>query len=912
MAIENLSPVEISLLTGRWEPQVTDLKSSVSDLAKMVVECQFRNALRSPTARRLFRTSSGNLDGSLQESLDLLIEPGHDSVNEEVERLALAVACMHAFIQANWTGPDLDLSPLEVLTDYTGASSSLTEEIIDAKAISELAYGGEPAYHLAKVPVFLRLSQILLALPYKHLKSIPWWRLRTSLIHQSILDDPVSPPVDFRVSLETLSVTLTTEPDLAGRMWLELGLLEHLFSQNKSAAEYFVEAARSTGLEYELTGALGKRTKFQETELSQLVLLAESHLVDNLRGVGLSPKEHDDTNTHDFADNLAKEEKTVPENIALNDDTLLEQTEFTSSKPAGSGSRLGHIDPSAQPPLHPLDQCILLSLCLNVRNTSPSHGLTTEQMSPYVSRVISHPRNWSVHTMALLLRSRLESSRTRTVERSTFQLQALIDQMPTSDSTTSERLLYFHSIPIPSRWEMEKELAQRFLSLGVVKSALEIFERLEMWEDVVNCYGALDKPEKGIVIVRDLLEGRKAEAAAVISRGKFNTGHRKVVEDATREAKLWCLLGDLEPDNAAEHYERAWTVSKETSGRAMRSLGGYYFARSKFPEAIVCLKRAVKINPLLTRSWFILGCACMRVEDWESAKNAFSRCVSIDEEDGESWNNLASMYLRMGTTRKISQIDEVSESAPPSLPQTTEETSSDELPNLIPFEHKMLAFRALKQGLRYSYENWRMWYNYMVVSMDVGELQEACRALGRIVDQTGDKVGANSVDEDVLDRLVDAVIRAPSKLEDAVKNGEDLNPNEGHGLYRNVLGLFERSILPRMSTPRIFRAYARLESWQHKWEDAIKAYLDGFRCGPAGTVEKGETDLVKWRDAVTEVEEIVDILSNFGPRVEGYKWKVQARSIVRTFIGRTRDFEDEPEWFRLTKLQDELRKETEL
>ena len=193
--------------------------------------------------------------------------------------------------------------------------------------------------------------------------------------------------------------------------------------------------------------------------------------------------------------------------------------------------------------------------------------------------------------------------------------------------------------------------------------------------------------------------------------------------------------------------------------------------------------------------------------------------------------------------------------------------------------------------------------------MDVGELQEACRALGRIVDQTGDKLGANSVDEDVLDKLVDAVTRAPSKREDAVANGEALNPNEGHGLYKNVLGLFERSILPRMSTPRIFRAYARLETWQYKWEDAIKAYLDGYRSSSAGTIEKGDNDLAKWRDAITEVEEIVDILSNFGPRIKGYKWKVQARSIVRTFMGRTRDFEEESEWFRLTKLQDELRKE---
>lgn len=657
MAITNLSPVEVSLLKGRWPPQATNLKRYVSDLAKMVVECQFRDVLKSQTARRLFRVSSGNLDGSFQECLGLSTETEGDSVDEEVERLALAVACMHAFVQANWTGPDLDISPLEVLTNDSDPSSSLTKEIIDAKAISELAYGGEPAYHLARVPLFLRLSQILLALPYKHLPSIPWWRLRVSLIHQRILDDPVSLPVDFRVSLETLGSSLTAEPDLAGRMFLELGLLEHVFSQNKSAAEYFVRAARSTGLEYELTGALGKRTKFQETEISQLVLLAESHLDDNLQDTLLSPEECHSSNTQGSVG------KIVPEDLVLNDDTLLEQTEFTSSKSAGNSYRLGHIDPSSQPPLHPLDQCILLSLCLNVRNTSPSHGLTTEQMTPYVSRVISHPRNWSVHTMALLLRSRLESSRTRTVERSTFQLQALIDQMPTSDSTTSERLLYFHSILMPSRWEMEKELAQRFLSLGIIKSALEIFERLEMWEDVVSCYGALDKPEKGIVIVRDLLEGRKAEAEAVISRGKSKTSHLKGVQDTAREGKLWCLLGDLEPENAVEHYERAWTVSKETSGRAMRSLGGYYFARGKFPEAIVSLQQAVKINPLLTRSWFILGCACMRMEDWESAKNAFTRCVTIDEEDGESWNNLASIYLRIGNARKISQIDEVPESS---------------------------------------------------------------------------------------------------------------------------------------------------------------------------------------------------------------------------------------------------------
>lgn len=475
------------------------------------------------------------------------------------------------------------------------------------------------------------------------------------LVHQQLLDEPAPVPADLLPSVEPLLQSFASQPDLAGRLILEQGLLEHHLGHDKAAAVSFARAARATQLEYELTGALGKRTKFQQTDVTQLVLLAESrkregeaaHPEPGIDKAGAAP-------STGIAD--ASQASTMPETLALNDDTLLERTEFTSSSTSGSGSRLAHLDPSSQPGLHPLDQCILLALCLNVRNTSPSHGLTAEQMKPYVDRVISHPRNWSVHTMALLLRSRLEANRTRTVERSTLQLQALVDQMPTADSTVSERLLYFHSIPLPSKWEMEKELALRYLSLGVVKSALEIFERLEMWEEVVKCWQSMERRDRGIAIVRDLLEGRKAEADAVIVRERAFTQGRRQTLDTMREAKLWCLLGDLEPENALNHYNKAWDTSKDTSGRAMRSLGGYYFAHADYPNSIACLRRAVAINPLLGRSWFILGCAYVRVEDWEGARESFTRCVTLDDEDGESWNNLASVYLRMGEARKEVEI----------------------------------------------------------------------------------------------------------------------------------------------------------------------------------------------------------------------------------------------------------------
>ncbi|KAI5117046.1 hypothetical protein M0805_007903 [Coniferiporia weirii] len=941
-----LESVERALLAGQWDDAIEVSRSPVYRLAQEVVRGEFSHVLTSPPAKTLLnlRLSGQDLaDGSLHSWFSF--DPVSDLSDQENEllRLVVGVACLHAFIQANWTGPDLDIVPTDVLfRPDDAAPNALSEDSLNQKAVAELAYGGEPAYHLACAATFLRLAQLLFDLPYALCQSALWWRLRVARVHLHVLDDPVAPPDALTAALEPLYAGIAADRDLAGRLALEHGLLAHTLGQDRKAAELFVQASRHTGLEYELTGALGKRTKFQQTDLSQLVLLAESRA--RVRGQADGGKSPSAPEVREGALRPAVNEgdptsgRVLPETLALNDDTLLEQTAFTSSSAGAAGSKLAHLDPSAQPPLDSLDQCILLSLCLNVKNTSPAHGLTTEQMAPYVVRVVAHPQNWSVHTVALLLRSRLEAARTRTVERSTLQLQALVDQMPSADAALSERLRLVHALPLPSKWELERELALRFLTLGVVRSALQIFERLEMWEEAVKCWQALERPAAGIEIVRDLLEGRKEEAENVVLRGKTATEGRRRTLDSAREAKLWCLLGDLESQNALEHYERAWTISGEKSGRAMRSMGGYHFTRSEFAPAIGYLKKAVAINPLLVRPWFILGCSCVREERWEEARDAFTRCVSIDDEDSESWNNLASVYLRMSsasTARKGVNGDR--DSGDESRTKNT--SSGNGTAEAIPFTHKLLAFRALKIGLKHSYTNWRMWTNYMIVAMDVGEFAEAAHAQARVVEERAAKVGAEAVDEDLLDRLVGAVTRAldeqPSDTNAAVAAaaqeanggaGSTWSPNEGAGLRPRVLDLFERTILPRISSQRIYRAYARLLASQARWTEAVKYHLDVYRLSSAATMEKGgEVDRKKWLEAVVEVEEIVDVLRNFGPRSEketdvtqtdeggdvagAGKWKMQARSIVRSFAARTRDsFEDDAGWEKIVELQEELKK----
>ncbi|KAJ3337281.1 hypothetical protein HDU91_001525, partial [Kappamyces sp. JEL0680] len=216
--------------------------------------------------------------------------------------------------------------------------------------------------------------------------------------------------------------------------------------------------------------------------------------------------------------------------------------------------------------------------------------------------VLENPNNWMITTMALVLRSRLESTRGRTVERSCMQLQTLVDQwknQPT-DATAAQRMEYIFSLLVPSKWEMEKELGLRYMSIGVVRSALQIFERLEMWENVIS-----------YVILQQL-------------------------ELSPHSAKLICLLGDVRSDTSL--YEKAWEVSGKRFAKAQRSLAAHYFEKKEvgvcgscqFQKCIQAYDLALAINPLFENSWFIMGCAALQIEELDHGIRAFSRVTQID------------------------------------------------------------------------------------------------------------------------------------------------------------------------------------------------------------------------------------------------------------------------------------------
>ena len=107
-----------------------------------------------------------------------------------------------------------------------------------------------------------------------------------------------------------------------------------------------------------------------------------------------------------------------------------------------------------------------------------------------------------VYVAALLERAWLECERTHGREQAILQIQALVDQHSNhltltqstfksveEDSAPAQDCIWnLHGIVYPPRWDMLGDLAERYAKLGAVTSAAEIFEEIELWDEVVECY----------------------------------------------------------------------------------------------------------------------------------------------------------------------------------------------------------------------------------------------------------------------------------------------------------------------------------------------------------------------------------------------------------------------------------------
>ena len=391
----------------------------------------------------------------------------------------------------------------------------------------------------------------------------------------------------------------------ATKIMLELGLAEHHFDKNKRGKTRFISALGLCGLDVKVTGAEGKRTKYQKKATSQMLVKAKPS----------------DKNDHDKNTNETNYINIQKQMVELEEDTiLLDKVKYEDE------------EDNQHYQLSILEQTVLMALCLDVKNDHPMDGLTAEEMGAYLERVLQQHDDWMVYATGLLERAWLEYERNHTKMRAILQIQALADQhtnrLTLTQSTfkaavedsapPQERLKHIHYIVYPPRWLILADLGTRLAKLGIVTSAAQLFEEIEQWDDVVECYRRAGKENTAEKIVRERLE--KAETP-----------------------RMWAALGDITKDPI--YYERALELSHGRYAGAYVALGNHYFEKGELLKAAEYLKKAVDTKPLSPHIWFRLGTISMRLKDWKTALKSFTEVVEQEPEEADAWANVAAVHM---------------------------------------------------------------------------------------------------------------------------------------------------------------------------------------------------------------------------------------------------------------------------
>lgn len=738
--------------------------------------------------------------------------------------------------------------------------------------------------------------------------SICWWRSRLLQVHLSLFSEPVSiitslctlllvpEMVNHLCGSQDKNVVL--QKNLQIIFYLETARFG-IHSQTEHLTIPLLGKARTiSDLQLVVTGARAKRTKYQQFFTSNMIVLAQSkpdqfydnsgegHIEDfDLNSDVLLERPHfeslenveipDEPNTKRIRFNPSIEieddgtERLIP--IAINSDDIPEN--------------LKQLDPNNQPPLNDLDNIQLLLRLTTLRQTSPAQNpLVEEELMALISRIlfvdsknvaatntnVTNPEttntikpNWLIFSRSLWERSLSETTKAKTIERGILQMTSLIEEigikiksriMPQAmeadgadgSHPSASRLRFIHQMTLMPQWLMDTKLAEKYMSIGVLRSALEIYQRLEMWCEVALCYAAVDNEAQAEKVLLDRIQKHPEDARAI------------------------SILGDLRQDPVL--WQKAWEIGRYY--RAKASLSQYYYSpppvsglSQNLNLAIQHMNDCLKQNPLSYENWFFYGCCGLESEQYELAAEAFSRCVALDDTNSHAWSNLATALLKSGK---------------------------------VP-----AAFNALKKALRSASDNkgsWKIYENYLIVAMKLHEWNDVLIATRELIGLKGD--GERSIDIPAIEKLIEILVGSEYPNDDGrlthyQKSCIDLVCN----VLPTVITTDSRCwrMVARVELWRK-KPWAALECH----EKAFRAVSSRPELSTNESIWNEAVDACS--DLAAAYESLGELPGkhNAGD-VVCQDWKYKARTSVRSLMSKGRDsWEDSEGWYKLKDLKDEF------
>lgn len=828
----------------------------------------------------------------------------------------IAIALLQLYIQSNFTGPEADFDSSNVW--FPNAE----KEKIQADCLDLLRIEGKSAYDLMNQPLFLVISLYLFEFlqgtssllgTTSHLSiedvtaenvnsleklnvaaepvsaSLLWWRARALQVHLSVLSEPS----DILASISSILLNQQVVNSLAPANETDLDLQKHvqlvfllenarngIHAQTEHLSEQFLhKAAQISQMQFVLSGAKAKRTKFQNFTTASLILLAKSKDSLIYKTETAETRETLDLNSdlllekpqYESLDNFSLEfDQPDAKKIKLDDLSHLVDSEEKRLFPIAMTqddipSDLLELDPNNQPTLTDLDNIQLLLRLTTLRQTSPSgNALVNEELSAVVNRIVystTKSINWSVFGRALWERSALETKKSRTVERGILQMTALVEEMginiktrvllsDNSESETSSvasRLRFIHQLPLMANWTMDAKLAEKYMSLGVLKSAIDIYLRLNMAVEAALCYAAVDDEAEAERLLIDRIQSHPNDVRAI------------------------SILGDIKEDPLL--WNKAWEIGKYAKAKA--SLSRYYYnppqssgLSKNLQLAIENMHECLCSSPLSYENWYFYGCCGLEIENYELAAEAFTRCVSLDDTNAHAWSNLASALLRLDKTRQ--------------------------------------AFTALKRALQQGEANkrsWRIFENYLLVAAKLGEWNDVLYATKELISLRQEDGSATIVDIPVIERLMQILVEEPYP--------EDIRLTH---FQKSCMDLI-CNILPNVinNSARCWRIVSRVELWRGKPWAALECHEKAYRA----TALRPELELDEdfWNDAVEACSDLVSAYESLGelPGKHGAgdvvckDWKYKSKSCIRSLMSKGKAmWEDSDGWNTLQDLKESV------
>lgn len=591
--------------TGQVSPQSEQIGGVCEEVSKLVMVGSYVEALKNDEIQGLLgklvdsRTTNVTISEFYKTSIEKYLQLDNSPERQHIV-LATGISCLQLFAQNNFTGPLVGPQASVLLPGLI--SEGKTDDDVRVEAIEELVGDTEGLYSLLNGPEYLLIARLIFVDLLSSLNSclsVEWWRFRCAVLHQRVADEKSQEL--YEILLQSLNqlennneiLNISKSRDLTSLFHLEAAHLHLYYYDVGRASDHFEKAKNALGVKINLSGALGKRTKWQQEDRAQLVVKVEYEgqpiMEGEMPGSTLLPGD-------------------LPKDVILDDDTRLNKFKFKE------------VDDDVIPNMRSIEQCLILGDITQKRRSAPSDIQLDQETKAYNAALLQFPHNWAMQMSALLLRCRVEATENRAMQRSLTQFEELVAAVTRDEPSRFERLKLFYSSIVLSHWELQQELAKMLMRLGCVKTALEIFERLHLWEDVIICYNDLQMRQRSAEVIRKEME--KGETP-----------------------KLWCLLGDATDD--IECYNKAWELSKHKSGRAQRCLGNYYYVRKEYTTAIEHYEISLKINTLQFPVWQRQAYCAMQTEEWEKCALAYRRCSVLEPDSFECWNNMSQAYIKL-------------------------------------------------------------------------------------------------------------------------------------------------------------------------------------------------------------------------------------------------------------------------